>query len=126
MIVQRYFKEEYDAMTSVPNGGFSDVINAGDLGKDLGIEGGHAWQTYVLEKCLEKPNDGLSEDLYKALVIARQHGMVVAKTRWNEPCKLAELMYLLTSAYASEYSDSTYPVNAKNGNNTGENTLGQE
>lgn len=119
MIVQRYFKEEYDALDVTGVNPFTDCSNAGDVLASYEITPGYSWQTYSLEHCLQNKEDGVSEDLFKALVVANRHGVISNTTNWSSTIMGGELLKMIISAYESMHSDS-YPVNAKTGYNEGD------
>ena len=117
MLVQRYWKDEYDKVT-VENAGFSDCNNAGDIAKKLGIKGKYAWQAYELDYCLQT-GCGCPEDLYKALIVAKNHGLVSSETSWNQPVMGGVLLNYMIEAYQSIYKTNGFAVNAKLGENAG-------
>lgn len=55
---------------------------AGNIASELGFEGKHAWQAYELEYAL-LTEVGCPENLYKALVIARQKGIIADDFDWS-------------------------------------------
>lgn len=116
MIVQRYFKDEYDNMKNV-NTELKDCKKAEDIFTKYKVDKGHAWETYALEDALEKPENGVPEDLYKAIIICNKHGIVGSTTNWNKGIRYGELLNMLVNAYLALYNDSSYPVNAKFGTN---------
>ena len=118
MIVQRYFKDEYDAM--VVNGNpFTDCKNAGSIFEKYEVTPGYAWETYSLEYCLQNPSVGVTEDLFKALLVGYRHGFVGNTTNWNKSILGGDMLSMLINAYKSMYS-TNYPVNAKTGYNDGD------
>lgn len=118
MIVQRYYKDEYDSLTgkeSVP----SDVKNAGDVAKENGFDGKFACELYELEYCLQNKDKGLTEDLYKALIIGVRHGIINRGTRWSDGTTGGELINMLLATYKSLTNNNNFVVNAKVGANAG-------
>jgi hypothetical protein len=118
MIVQRYYKDDYDSLTGKESG-LTDCKNAGNVAEKNGFTNGYAQQLYELEYCLQNSNKGVTEDLYKALIVAYQNGIISSTTRWNEGISGGELINMLISAYSNLYSDNDYLVNAKTGANAG-------
>ena len=121
MLVQRYWKEEYDNL-AVIDGGFTDCVNAGDVASELGLKDGYAWQAYELDYCLQT-DVGCPESLYKALVVAKNHGIISSETKWNQPLMGGTLLGYMISAYTNIYNTKGFTVNAKLGENTGESLL---
>lgn len=125
MIVQRYFKDEYDSLKDLNNKSFGDCKLAEDILTKYKVEKGHSWETYVLEDALEKPENGVPEDLYKAIVICNKHGIIGNTTNWNKGIRYGELLTMLIKAYSALYNDTNYPVNAKFGTNEGNKPVEQ-
>lgn len=121
ILVQRYWKDEYDNLTNF-NGQFSDCKNAGDVALNLGLKDGYAWQAYELDYCLQT-DVGCPESLYKALVVAKNHGIISSETKWNEPLMGGTLLGYMMSTYNSVYKAKGFAVNAKLGENVGESLV---
>lgn len=121
MIVQRYWQDEYNNIT-VQDDVFSDCTNAGDIAAELGIKDGYAWQAYELEYCL-LTQCGCPEDLYKALIVANNHGLISSESKWDQPMMGGTLLGYMIYAYESIYETNGFSVNAKMGENTGASLL---
>ena len=121
MIVQRYWADEYNNSTSV-NGDFTDCTNAGDVATELGLRDKYAWQAYELDYCLQT-GCGCPEDLYKALVVAKNHGLIGSETKWDQSLMGGTLLGYMISAYTSVYNTQGFSVNAKLGENVGESLI---
>lgn len=121
MLVQRYWKDEYDN-TTVSNMGFTDCENAGDVATKLGLKGGYAWQAYELDYCLQT-DAGCPEDLYKALIVAYNHGIISSETKWNQTLMGGTLLGYMISAYKNIYDTQGFSVNAKLGENVGQSLV---
>lgn len=123
MLVQRYWKDEYNSLTSL-NGEFSDCVNGGNIAEKLGLAGGYAWQAYELEYALETES-GCPESLYKAIIVARNHGLISSETKWNQTISGGMLMTYLVTAYQDicESRPNHYAVNANMGANVGESLV---
>lgn len=119
MLINRYFPEEL-ASANVRNITFNDCINAGEIEKELGFEGGHAWQAYTLEYCLQNQSSGVCEDLFKALVVARDKGIISSDTYWFEGITAGSYINMLLKTYQAIYDTQGYLVNAKAGKNAGQ------
>lgn len=118
MIVQRYFKEEYEN-TDVNSNPFTDCKNAGNVMENLKVTTDYSPETYSLEYCLQNTNKGVPEDLYKAMLVAYKHGVIGKQTNWNKSVLGGDMLSLLIKTYENMYQDK-YPVNAKTGANAGD------
>lgn len=121
MIVQRYWKNEYDSLTDYGTG-FSDCVNAGNVAEKLGLNNGYAWQSYELDYCIQT-GIGCPESLYKALVVARNHGLIGSETKWNQTLMGGTLLGYMITAYSNIYNTQGFTVNATLGENVGESLL---
>jgi len=116
MVVSRYYGDELQALEGQTiDGVVPDAINAGDIIAKSGLEYGYAYQTYELETCLQNLDRGMPEDMYKAYVVACNHGIVSSGAGWNDGALLNELIRLLYRVYTKMYTDATYPVNSSLG-----------
>ena len=120
MLVQRYFKDEYDSVPEknglASDAGFNDCKNAGNVDE---LADGHAHEAFALEYNLLNKEDGVNDDLYRALVVAKNKGIVSSDTRWSEGLLGGDVISMLVSTYQSVNKKYGFPVSAKNGANTG-------
>lgn len=82
--------------------GFADAKNAGDLAKKLGFEGQNRWQSYTLLYMVQHPETGLQQELYNAVMLAKQLGIWLPpsnESRWDEPISKSEALDLLMKAF---------------------------
>ena len=112
-LVSRYFADELAAVDVKKSGvTFSDAKDGGDIArKEKFIEKDNAktyWKSYELTYAIQNPDKGLPTDLYKALVVANQLGLVGSETRWDEACTKAEAIGLLVSAMMKDDSIEVY------------------
>lgn len=119
-LVQRYFKSDYDNV-DIKNITFSDCKNAGNIKKKIGATSeSHAVESYELEYCLQNKEDGCPEDIFKALVVAKNKGLLnSSETRWSDPIRGGELINFMIQSYIANQTDENYIVNAKKGSNEG-------
>lgn len=108
-IVNRYFAEDYknvDLTSSTAT--FTDAKDGGNIAeKQKFIEDATAkdyWKSYELTYALQNPDQGLPTDLYKALVVAQNRGLIDANTdtRWDEALTKSEAIELLVEALKQE------------------------
>lgn len=125
MIVQRYFKEDYSSIKDLSTN-MNDCKNGGNILNTNGIKEDYASELYNLEISILSENNEIDEKLYKAILVAYKRGIVSKDTRWSDGIKYGELLNMIIKAYESMYNDSTYPVNAKVGNNEGSKLYDKE
>lgn len=112
-LISRYYNDELQAVNPANSGvTFSDAKDGGDIAAaQKFIEDGNAkdyWKSYELTYALQNADDGLPTDLYKALVVAYQNGLITTETRWDEAITLSEAMELLIKAIMNEKGTETY------------------
>ena len=105
MLVQQYFKSDYDAADPKADC-YDDTINGGDIAsKQKFIENGTAkkyWQSYELTYAIQNPDKGCPERMYKALVVAFEKGIIEdSDSCWDEALTKSDFMELLTNAYSA-------------------------
>lgn len=126
MIVHRYYEDELKNESRSIKVSFDDCKDAGDVLKKQKINKGYAWQAYELEYCLQQPDEGISSDLYKALTIAKRHGIIGSETRWNSPLVAGEFMQMIINTYSNMNNESSFAVNSSFGENDGNSLLKKE
>lgn len=103
MIVQEYFKTEYDNV-DIKGECYADTVNGGNIAvAQKFIEGENKkehWQSYELSYALQNPDKGCPERMYKALLVANEKGIIVDKdSRWEEGATKEDFLEMLTNAY---------------------------
>lgn len=103
MIVQEYFKTEYDNV-DIKGECYADTVNGGNIAvAQKFIEGENKkehWQSYELSYALQNPDKGCPERMYKALLVANKKGIIVDKdSRWEEGATKEDFLEMLTNAY---------------------------
>lgn len=124
MIVQEYFKTEYDNV-DIKGECYADTVNGGNIAvAQKFIEGENKkehWQSYELSYALQNPDKGCPERMYKALLVANEKGIIADKdSRWEEGATKEDFLEMLTNAYLALPSQ----VSAERG--TGEATIQSE
>lgn len=114
MIVQRYYPEDFENTVAEP-GYFNDCECAGDIFDKYGMDKGHGYQVCELEYSLQ--NGMLTDDLYRAMIVALGHGIISRDTYWNTTVQCNDFMRLILRTYENMYTDNTFPVNAISGKN---------
>ena len=103
MIVQQYFKADYDKVDPKATC-YSDAVNGGNIAQEQKfIEDATSklhWQSYELSYAIQNPDNGCPEKMYKALVVAFDKGIITdSECRWDEGVTKADLLEMLTNAY---------------------------
>lgn len=89
-----------------------DCTNAGDLSAELKIAGADRCNAYTLSHSLQNVDKGVTEELYKSLVMAVEKGIITPETRWNEGITKAEAIEIVVNAFNQYYEDNGYLVNS--------------
>lgn len=130
LIVNRYFSEDFNSVDlNSSKSSLTDAKDGGDIAaKQKFIENDKMkdrWRAYELQYAIQNPDDGLPTDLYKALVVANQKGLISATTRWDEAITRSEAVELLVTALQQDASMETF--NYKLGNyDSGMDTTAEE
>ena len=119
LIVNRYFSEDFNSVDlNSSKSSLTDAKDGGDIAtKQKFIENDKMkdrWRAYELQYAIQNPDDGLPTDLYKALVVANQKGLISSTTRWDEAITRSEAVELLVTALQQDASMETF--NYKLGN----------
>ena len=88
-----------------------DCTNAGDLSAELKIAGSDRCNAYTLKHSLDNVDKGVTEELYKSLVMAVEKGIITPETRWNEGITKAEAISIIVNAFNQYYEDNGYLLN---------------
>ncbi len=88
-----------------------DCTNAGDLSAELKIAGSDRCNAYTLKHSLDNVDKGVTEELYKSLVMAVEKGIITPETRWNEGITKAEAIEIIVNAFNQYYEDNGYLLN---------------
>lgn len=111
MIVQRYFADDYAKVTGKESC-YSDAKNGGDVATEIGLittdkETGaitvqNRCESYELSYCIQVEKAGMPEELYRAMVVAQQRGLITgSECRWSDGLIKGEALTILTNAYNS-------------------------
>lgn len=89
--------QEYYAVT------FTDATNGGDIASDQKLDDKEQ-ASRVMKYMLEHPEDGVDEDMYRALVLAYTEGIIDTETRWDEGITKAEFIEMLVKTLRADTS----------------------
>lgn len=107
LIVNHYFKSDL-ASVDVSTATFTDAKDGGDIATaqkfiENGTEKDYC-RDYELVYATQNPDKGLPTDIYKALVVAQNRGLITPNTdtRWDEGITKSEALQLLVEALKQE------------------------
>jgi len=121
ILVNRYYPEELAGATAV-DGGYNNTTNAGDIATKLGFINNHAWQAYEMDYCIQT-NAGCPETLYKALNVAKNHGIISSDFDWDSRVSGGWLLGEITKVYEDKYKSTSNKINSKLGANAGSSLI---
>lgn len=135
-IVQEYYADEYGKVTGKENC-YSDAKNGGNIAEKAGfkvkdkktgeVTEKKYWKSYELSYSMQNESKGMPTDLYKALVVAKNHNLITGdESRWSDGLTKTEAINLITSVYEDLAETNGYINNAERGNATGEAVDGSE
>lgn len=130
MLVQQNFPELFEQATDKSQA-YSDAKSAGDLALKVGFkeqvtkertnsETGKTekykeviekdrWQAYTLAYMFKNPDKGLQSELYRALAVARQVGIIDgSESRWDEALSKSEAIDLIIATQLAKNSQYGY------------------
>lgn len=112
MLAKTYYSDEMDAATQKSKT-YSDVKDAGNMAEKAETTDKQQYKAANLAYMVENPKDGLDEDLYKAMVVAYNHGFFgnTSESRWDEPITKEEAL----QAFVSVYTDLGTTIKCQNG-----------
>ena len=129
-IVQQYYSDEYKSTTGKESS-YSDAKNGGNIAEKAGfkvkdkktgeVTEKKYWKSYELSYSMQNEAKGMPTDLYKALVVAKNHNLITGdESRWSDGLTKTEAINLITKVYEDKASSDGYINNAERGNATGE------
>lgn len=105
LLVSRYFADDL-ASVDISTASFSDAKDGGNIAEEQKfIEDATSkdhWKSYELTYALTNPDQGVPTDLYKALVVAQNKGLIGSETRWDEAITASESIELLVNTLTKE------------------------
>lgn len=124
LLVNVMYPDEYNALMSqekIDNVGFTDAKCVDNLAEKIGFipEGGTAperIESYLLSYSLQAGDNELPKELYGALVVAYNRGLISSDTRWGDGIIKGEALNFMINAFAQQ--DTEFSVDR--GESTGE------
>lgn len=122
LIVNHYFHDELE-LVDTKSASLDDCKDGGDIAsKQKFMENGMPkdyYRDYEMVYATQNPDDGAPTDIYRALVVAKKHGLVGENTRWDEGITKYEAIKLLVEAYKQESGVEMFNfASGKNGEHT--------
>ncbi|MBU3209296.1 hypothetical protein KPL28_06560 [Clostridium algidicarnis] len=125
MLVNKHFKDEMSKVTGKEKA-FKDTKNAGDLALKAGfkykdkeskeIVAKDRWQSYTLAYMLKNNTKGMQEEVYKAMVVAKNLGLLTSdESRWDEPLSKSESIMLIANTQLAKNKAYGYLSEAEYG-----------
>ncbi len=129
MVVNEFFSKQLSEVTGKEDS-YSDVKNAGDLASKVGFKekdgtGKTNWQAYTLAYMMQNPDKGMQEELYKAMVVAYNNGLLGSSdtdSRWDEPISKVEGISLMANVFLALNESEGYVSDVEYGEHE-ENTI---
>lgn len=112
-LVKCFYADELEAVTGKETA-FTDAKNGGNIAlkegfietkknpetKEKYTEYKDYWMSYELQYAINNPDGGLPEALYKAMVVAKQVGLVTGdESRWDEAITKNEVLNMIVRVY---------------------------
>ena len=109
LLVQRYYSDEYATVTGKEDC-YSDCKNGGNIALDVGfitkdestgeITYTDRWQSSELSYALNDSKVGMPDDLYKAMVVAKNHNLITGnESSWNTGLTKGDAINLIINVY---------------------------
>lgn len=77
----------------------NDCKNAGNIAKTEKFSGKDYCNSYVISEMMRNPDSGVTEEIYKAIAMAKDLEIIGAETRWDESISLTEGIDILISTF---------------------------
>ena len=114
-IVQALFVNEYEIATEKMQS-YDDAKSGGDLTTKLGFTGKERAESYTLAYMLKNPDKGIQEELYRALVVAKEQGIITSnESRWDEPLTKGEALDMIVNGLIAKSRLTGYVSNTEYG-----------
>lgn len=121
-LITRYYSDEFEN-TPVGSCNISGYKPLGNIWSETGLDNVKYSKAYELEMALQR--DGvLPDDIYRAIYIAINHGIISSADGWQKPINITGLINMITKVYKNSYNDANYPINASSGKNDGNVLIG--
>ena len=129
-LVKEYYSDEFDSVTGKESC-YSDAKNGGDIASKAGFvvkdkKTGEVtektyWKSYELSYALQNESKGLPTDLYKALVVAKNHNLITGdESHWSDGLTKGEAINFILRVYEDLANTNGYINNVERGASTGE------
>lgn len=99
LLMNRYFSDELESVDT-KGVAFNDCKDGGNIGEKQQFTGKDRAKLYELAYMLQ--NGVVSTDLYKAIVLANEKGIILGNTRWDEAITKSEALEMLIKTLRQE------------------------
>ncbi len=128
-VVHRYFGDELSTV-DVKQSAYADTKNAGNIALRAGYaekdETGNInykpkYKSYVIASMVQNPEKGIDEEIYKAMVIAKQYNLISGtESAWDEAITKGEAIQLIMNTYKGIVVRDGYITDAQDGLSEGQ------
>lgn len=115
MVMNQTFGKEVVSKFDVSKISLNDCKNAGDIATTEKFSGKDYCNSYVISQMVKNPDDGATTEIYKALAMAKEYGVISAETRWDEAITKTEAIDIITSAFEAYTNLNGSKVEADSG-----------
>lgn len=105
LLMNRYFSDELESVDT-KGVAFNDCKDGGDIGEKQQFTGKERAKLYELAYMLQ--NGVVSTDLYKAIVLANEKGIILGNTRWDEAITKSEALEMLIETLRQENQEMQF------------------
>lgn len=110
-LVNRYYADEL-ANVDLSSVTFDDCKDGGDIATEQQFAGKEYCDSYELTYALTNPDNGCPTDLYRAIVVAYNVGILDStETRWDEAATLGEVVEFIMNAHINDDSIAVFNYN---------------
>lgn len=107
-LVNRYYADEL-ANVDLSSVTFDDCKDGGDIATEQQFAGKEYCDSYELTYALTNPDSGCPTDLYRAIVVAYNVGILDStETRWDEAATLGEVVEFIMNAHINDDSIAVF------------------
>ena len=115
MVMNQTFGKEAVSKFDSSKVTLNDCKNAGDIATTEKFSGKDYCNVYVLNEMVDNPQAGVTEEIYKALAMAKEYGIISAETRWDEAITKTEGIEIIISAFEAKTSTDGHQTDTETG-----------
>lgn len=115
MVMNQTFGKEAVSKFDSSKVTLNDCKNAGNIANTNKFSGKDYCNVYVLNEMVDNPQAGVTEEIYKALAMAKEYGIISAETRWDEAITKTEGIEIIISAFEAKTSSDGHQTDTETG-----------